>query len=540
MIRVLPGIVGVCIVLSNQPSQPDSHKILGVVIDAGSGQPLRRTLVLVAPIGSPAALTKTTMTNDDGTFEVTDLRPGKYSVTASKTGYLSRAFGQQHPEGPATPVVVSHETKPKHLTLKLRRGGVITGTIIDEYGDFVVGAVVRPLQSRTERGRSTLVPLTMRAVSNDVGEFRLFGLETDDYFLSAASRVGLAGGLASPSAPTSYYPGSPNPGDAQAIKVSAGETIGGISIVMMPSRAARLSGRAVTASGVPAASVFVNLVSRTGGPQHSLSTTQADSNGAFTFGAVPPGQYYLVGHNPSANDAATPKSAFASISVSEDDIDGIRLVMLPWAVLSGRVVAEPNLVASFNRSTARVELVRPGLGGPFDSLKRTAPVSNDGTFEISAPAGRQVLRAAALPEGWMLKGVRTRQGELPDFMVDLTSGTPLSGVELIVTSQGARLIGTVSTATGEPAQQFVTVVFPRDRERRFWYSGRVAVVRPNADGEYRSELLPPGDYFAAAIETMSIGQETDRSFLASLERIAVRVTLGESETKSLALTLAVR
>jgi hypothetical protein len=65
----------------------------------------------------------------------------------------------------------------------------------------------------------------------------------------------------------------------------------------------------------------------------------------------------------------------------------------------------------------------------------------------------------------------------------------------------------------------------------------VTGVRPDQDGRYRARNLPPGAYYAVAVEYIAQGDWFDPEVLERLRNGAEAFTLGEGETKSLDLTL---
>ena len=56
------------------------------------------------------------------------------------------------------------------------------------------------------------------------------------------------------------------------------------------------------------------------------------------------------------------------------------------------------------------------------------------------------------------------------------------------------------------------VLFPRDRERRSGNSRYIAVGRPDQEGRFKVRALPPGDYFAVALDYVEAGAWTDPDF----------------------------
>src|SRR5690242_16658339 len=119
---------------------PQPAMVRGHVVGADSGQPLRKAQVratLVDPRpdarGAGPFRERSTTTDVDGKYELTDLAPGRYNITAFKSSYVSAAWGQTQPMQPGTPIDVKAGQTVERIDFTLQRGGVITGRIFDEY-----------------------------------------------------------------------------------------------------------------------------------------------------------------------------------------------------------------------------------------------------------------------------------------------------------------------------------------------------------------------------------------------------------------------
>ena len=82
-----------------------------------------------------------------------------------------------------------------------------------------------------------------------------------------------------------------------------------------------------------------------------------------------------------------------------------------------------------------------------------------------------------------------------------------------------------------------TLVFAVDRSKWGPYSRFVSLVRTNQDGRFTRRGLPPGRYFAVALEYLEDGDETNPELLAQLQPSATRVTLVEGETRTVELEM---
>jgi len=61
---------------------------------------------------------------------------------------------------------------------------------------------------------------------------------------------------------------------------------------------------------------------------------------------------------------------------------------------------------------------------------------------------------------------------------------------------------------------------------------------PNQDGQFRVASLPPGDYYAVAVEYVAQGDWQDPEWLARASKKATTFTLDEGSNKTLDLKLA--
>jgi hypothetical protein len=81
------------------------------------------------------------------------------------------------------------------------------------------------------------------------------------------------------------------------------------------------------------------------------------------------------------------------------------------------------------------------------------------------------------------------------------------------------------------------VIFARDAAPRA--SPRYfALARPDQNGTFSLSSLPPGDYFAAALEYVEADTAADPDFLKTLVTNAVPFVLNEAEEKTLDLKVA--
>ena len=154
-----------------------------VVSDDTDARPLRR--VRVAVMTSDRQVGRTTVTDDSGRFSFVALPAGRYMLSANKQGYVPAAYGASRPNRPGTALVLAEAQRITGLTLRMTRGSVISGVIVDQNGDPFSGANISVMRNAfAGTGQRTLVPVNS-VQSDDRGHYRAWGLAAGDYVVSA-------------------------------------------------------------------------------------------------------------------------------------------------------------------------------------------------------------------------------------------------------------------------------------------------------------------------------------------------------------------
>ena len=111
-------------------------------------------------------------------------------------------FGQRRPlEAPA--LIKLSEGESFTANVALTRGGAIRGRIVDEFGEPIAGTRLQVLRSRMVRGQRRLQSMGPGDQTDDMGEFRVYGLPPGDYYVTASTGPADSGQARS----ANYYPG---------------------------------------------------------------------------------------------------------------------------------------------------------------------------------------------------------------------------------------------------------------------------------------------------------------------------------------------
>jgi protocatechuate 3,4-dioxygenase beta subunit len=521
--------------LAPDPSRParDSSALTGTavitgrVVDAANGQPVRRARVHAA---SPAVVGgRTTYTGADGSFTFRELPPGAYAVTVTKVGWVNGAFGQQRAAEAGKAFDVAAGATVGHVDIAMARGGVIAGRITDEFGDPLTNTAVAAMRYQAFNGARRLVPVATR-LTNDVGDFRIFGLAPGQYFLSATLRnaQGMNGGDERGVYAATYYPGTPSVASAQALTIAQGQTITGSNMMLLPVWPVHVSGTVISATGQPVRNASVMAALRLGLGTIAPVDAGVRPDGSFTLSGLSAGDYILRARGgPSGETAAMP------LTVGSSDMTGVQLVTSPPVKITGRVIVDPAELGTLKGSAFR-------LGAPAASLEETniaggaaVPANDDFTFELPANPGHVFIRSNTT--GWFLRSVKVHGTEILDTGMEVRANEAISDVDVMITHKQPEVGGIVKDAAGEATRSSYVIVFPRDPAHWGYLSRYVRMGRPNPLSKYRIQI-PPGDYYVIALDFVEAGEWSEPDFLERHRERAIAFSLQEGEKKTLDLT----
>ncbi len=522
--------------------QPAAAIVRGHVFGADTSQPLRKAQVRLFPTdvaNGGSTETRQATTDANGAYEFKELPAGKYLVNASKGGYVGMSVGQARPNEPGKPITLLASELRERVDFTLLRGGVITGRVVDEYGEPMSRIQVSAMRSETTGGRKQLMP-GRTALTDDLGEFRIFGISPGPYYVQATWR-GMMPVLA-PGAPadeetgyaTTFFPGTSAASEAQRLTVVSGQTISDIAFAMVPAKTARVSGTVVDSHGQPGQGML--MISR-----HESATIESGMNmmvtirpdGTFAFANLTTGDYTLH----ARLNGPKPENAAVNVSVAGVDITDVALTTVPASSAIGRIVADATASQSMASATLSV-IALPAEPNGFDFPGRTpARVADDLTFKLDVPAGLMQIQAIGLPSGFGVRAVRLGGVDVTDSGVEFKSGRDVNGLEIEVTNRLTTVSGLVSDARGDSVKDYSVVVFPQDTNRWTTRSRYMRVARPDEDGRFKVSGLPLGEYYAIALDRIDNVKWNDAEFLQSVQPQATMFSLLEAETKTMDLRL---
>lgn len=566
-------VISLVVLLQAPPASPvprppvvGKGSIAGVVVSE-NGQPLKGARVTT----SSGAQGRTAVTDATGTFVFEKLPEGRYSVSASRTRYLTSSYGQKRPERSGTSVQLADGEQRKGLKIVLFSAGVITGTIYNDDGEPVQSAQVRALRYTMSSGVRRLQ--TSNSVqSDDRGSYRIFGLTPGEYIVTASSNQGNQADFVSglpgsppiePPAPmtfaSTYYPGTVMPASAASLTVRGGEERSGIDISLQKVQTANISGTVMSDAGPLPQNVTVSMQSTDDAGQGvSLPGAPVSPDGRFSLRSVPPGQYLVTARATTTVRTVAPPGVRANlpegaatfdaqgqpqifqtiqttstgrtmVSVDGQPVNGVVIALDGGRTLTGRVVfdgmAPPDPTRLRLVATLQPVQSAQNLNAPSPP---PGEVGVDGNFKISGIApGRYTLRVSGTL-GWTVRSSMVGGRDSLDFPFEVDR-EDLHGavVSLAFLPATTEVSGLIVDAQGKPASDDTVLMFSADQ--RFWSPGsrRILTARPGTDGNYTLRGAPAGDYLIAALSDLEPGIQYDPEFLRSLLAASTRVTVGE-------------
>lgn len=545
--------------------------ITGIVVsDDAEARPVRKARVTCGGAGPQG---QTTITDDKGRFSFSGLVAGRYTVTAAKEAWITASYGAKRPLRPGSAIpVAAGETAD--IVLRLPRGGVIAGTVLDHNAQPASGTTVRTFRYVTANGERRLAQAGNAATSDDRGAYRIYGLPPGDYVVGALGRMpgpampagdlrlttdldvrhATSGNAQAPPPPergvafaTTYYPGSTVGSQAGVISIGKGEERDGVDFNLQIVPTARVEGIVTLPEGGFPSGAEINLVAAS----QTLSTVSLDAlrtgvvapDGTFSFAGVSPGQYSLlvrvsrVAANPDGT-SGPPQLVWAStdLSVDGEHISGLNLRLAPGMTIAGRVRFEGALAPLGNLSTVRVTL-QPAQREPTVSFTPpAAAVSPDGRFTIAGVTpGRYRLTASfpgsGRPGHWTLRSSVVNGQDSLDIPFVVAPGQHVGDASITFADRLAQLSGAVQSAGGAAVNTFTVILFPTDQALWLPQSRRIQGMRPSADGAFTFRNLPAGEYLLAAIDDVEPGEWFDPSFLQRLLPTAMTIAIAEGEQK---------
>ncbi len=516
------------------------------------------------PVGGGTMRPRQVQTDQNGGFEFTQLAAGTYRVMVTSPQYsgqyLGIAYGATKPMGPGGDPgksidLANGETFDK-ANSALPRGGVIVGRVTDESGLPMARVGVYGLYypnggsrgNRTGGGTQT----------DDLGQFRVFGLQPGEYAVVAEARNMT---YVPPGQPlsdsdddrtgylTTFYPSSSDETNAQRVRVAAGRETIGIEIRLVTGRMYRISGTVIDSQGQPLSGANGQLVHRMVGGAAGFSSMgfATDPQGKFQMQNIPGGDYRIIirqrpmGPPVNGQPPDPGEMAMMPLTLSGTDADNLLIATSTGTTITGHVVFEPMPPDTTNgRPTYRVSAMNadPSMGMGMIS-PAAATVQQDGSFTMKGLMGEYMLRISPLQPSWYVKSITAGTDDVLDSAHAFKQG---DDVTVVISTRAATLDGTVTDEKGQPAENASLVLFSDDKASWRMNSTWTRRLMGGSQGRFRITGLRPGRYYVVALPREQMNTlfgasdpKAELAFFEGLAKDATAIVINEDEQRTIDL-----
>jgi uncharacterized surface anchored protein len=563
MARISIGIAAY-LLLTFTTAMAQQSAVDGIVVNLGTGEALADAQVVLTRTDGPSY---TGTTGGDGKFAFQSVESGEYRLTATRAGgFMPTEYGQRNPNGGGIPFTLTADRRLTGVQLAMAAAGTISGRVFNRDGTPAVWVSVQAL--RPSYSGQQALSVTETALTNDLGEFRLFWLPPARYYVSARvggstpfvrplngslvdafaaslgfqeQRTGENGDLVEEVNIPVYFPGTTDAGSASLIDVAAGSNIEGIDFILAdPIAATHVRGTVINGdTGQPAIDAEVDIVPRALSHDAVVATMHTDKNGTFDISGIPAGSYILS----TSFGEMRELTAYHPIEVAGADLNGITINASRGYDLPGRLIIEGG---SANATQPASQLIPGVLRDPFIGLPPPQPfgtpapnVADDGSFVIKSLASgdyRVFVRefGGPLSDAFYLKEVRLGTADVLADGLHI-DGKPSEELEIVLGTDVATLHGTVVNQKQEPMPNAVVAIvpYPIGNGRQELHKNAATDV----SGQFQLHGIAPGDYIVFAWDDVEFGMWQNPEFTRSYESVGKRIHIGEAASETVELTI---
>ncbi len=510
----------------------------GYVRNGATGEALSKASITLFSTGGRQQQQQSYAASTDasGKFSVRSIEPGQYRISVRRNGYVSSEQSGRRALTPGSTLTLSTSQTIKGVEARLIPHGVVTGRVLDFDGEPMVSANVQLMRYRyTQQGQRELTPVNA-AQTNDLGEYRVFGLPPGRYYIGVMvlGRMGPGfqqgpGDPAGADGPVpTFYPSASDPSQANPIDVQMGFTVQGTDVRLLRARSFPVSGQVV---GAPAGrrQGMVMLLPRTDGSLSAASPLLRGSIGApwlpdgkFTVRAVPPGSYTIMAESFEGENRMR---GSADVDVGDRGVDNAQVVMQPGFDLPGavRLAGQGTLDSSSISVNLQPRQRGRNMGGGGSRGGEDGKLLVRQMFN-----GHYDVVVSGLPENHYVKSVRA--GEM-EVLTDGLHALPGMQLDVLISAGGGKVSGTVVNDKGDVVSS-ATVVLMAPKAPLMH---RLKTASVDQRGQFQMSGIAPGDYLLAAIEEVEAGEYWEPEFLTKNEKLIEKLSIRENATANKAL-----
>ncbi|SRR5579871_1138707 len=498
------------------------RSISGKVVSSTNGQPIAGAIITIVPEKSMPNSMRGARSGPDGTFSLSVAAEGRYSLSAERPGFVSTA-----------PLMVAGNDASTNVVLRLTAHSAIAGRVVDPDGAPLMNAQVQLSQIRFVDGRPGKF-IVGQGTTNDLGEYRLFGLLPGSYYVAAFYRdtAGVLGlkqrtmqkegreiVITEDYVPT-YYPGTAAQESAEAVNLKPGQTTSDVNVQIVSAPSATLQGTVSVPPGASEVRVWLQPDDANGLGARQIFTLQKGSS-EFVFKSVPQGRY-VVRTDISAESQRW--SARQEVQVIDGSTREIVLQPEPLFSIAGAITMDQDTPPS-----GGLQVQFKGM----DKRSRAVPrIKPDGTFELTGLAPDKYAIAVGDSSGSVyLKSVRLNGQQVSPLAVDLEQA-PRS-LQIEVSNKAGKIEGTAVDKDHHKVDHGVVVLVASSGD-----ISRLFSTHLSGDGSFKLDGLPPGNYRISCLADIESEQDLTGTTVKMVQQGGFRIAVEEGQKQSVSLVAA--
>ncbi len=496
-------------ILLAQTTESKLATIRGTVLDAATSAPVPKGIVKLTPLNSygDGQQTTTATADEKGAYEFKSVKPGQYRLGATKTGYLGGSYGRK-PSGFGIPLGVSEGATLSGIDIKMERGGVISGRVLNEDGEPFPNVSISAMTYRRIQGKKRLLSAA-HAQTDDRGEYRLHDLRPGSYYIQCNPQNRYGPNTAVTDAKHGYgpvlFPNATSTDGATPIKIANGsEEVAEFSV--SPSAAFTVKGTVSGADGV------VNVMAQRADDPFSFAGPQAlAKDGAFELKSVLPGTYNVYARSFNGDKQRT---THQKLTVTDGDVSNINLNFEAGPPeIHGIIQILGTDKPDYSEMSV---MLRSPINAPSDDdilplASNHGQVNKEGAFTVSPSITDSRIMVEAYGrhfEGVYVKSVSFGTRDVTDSGFLPTGGASL---RIVLSPNAASLEGQVLDKEGKPFSGAHVFTVPEESRR-----GRHDCYRSapsDQRGYFEIRNVVPGNYKVIAVEDDEQTPPFDAEFL---------------------------
>jgi protocatechuate 3,4-dioxygenase beta subunit len=513
-----------------------SASIDGSVVKDPGDQPLKKATVQVVS-DEEGGSSYTAVSDSEGQFGISSLQPGRYRIFVERSGFIE--VDKSGHRLPGTALSLQAGQRIKDLQLRMLPAAVVTGRVVDEDGDPMPNVEVSVLHYGYSSGHRELEQERSER-TNDVGEFRIGGLLSGRYFISASPAPDFSSAppaqqstenVAKPDMGyvTTYYPGTNDRSQATPLDLHPGDQVP-IDFTLVPTRTFRVRGSVAGARGVGDGHAVVMLHPKEF--NEIFSAAEVDKDGNFEIRGVAPGSYTIT---VMRSTGETAQVSHQDLEVVASDVNGLRLVPVQSSQIHGQLQIEGARRLDLSQLAV---LLRPKNGNDSAVImgSEQGRLKPDGSFELKdvSPGTYTVTIAggSTLLRDCFLKKVVAGGHDVTATGLVVPDGAAFS-MNVIVSPSGPSILGTVLNDKNQPVGNATVVAVPDPAHQSQLDRYQQAVT--DQHGRFTLHGLNPGSYTVFAWEHVEEGAYYDPDFLKEYEHGGEAVNLAEGTRQTVLL-----